>query len=160
MVKGVESPTRARKVITFLVRLYCVFFLIATMGTITSLVFVNEFLANAAHVEGQVVDIAYGAKGTRAPIVRFTTTNGESIQLKSNLYTSPGPNVGDNVKVVYRISNPRDWRIDDWIHLHFWTFFGSIFMFAWGMAIALTKLIGDHQTRKLARAAGANGDRL
>jgi hypothetical protein len=151
MVNAKGSPVRIGNVFAILVKVYGCLFLIATICTVISLVCVNDLLANAAHVNGEVVDITYGAKGTRAPVVRFKTTNGEMVKLKSNLYTSPAPNVGDTVRVVYRTSNPRDWRIDDWIHLYFWTLLGSIFMFAWGMAIAITTLVGRHQIRKLER---------
>lgn len=141
MVNAKGSPVRTRNVFAVLVKVYGFLFLIATIGTVISLVCVNDLLANAVHVNGQVVDISYGAKGRRAPVVRFKTANGEMLQLKSDLYTSPAPNVGDTVKVVYRTSNPRDWRIDDWIHLYFWTLMGLIFMFAWAMAITITKLV-------------------
>ena len=136
-------------------RNYGSLFLIATIGTVISLVCVNDLLSNADHVNGQVVNITYDGKGRRAPVVRFKTANGEMLQLKSDLYTSPAPNAGDTVRVVYRTSNPRDWRIDDWIHLYFWTLMGSIFMFAWAMAITITTLVGHYQVRKLERAGAS-----
>lgn len=151
MVNAAGNLSRAPKVIPLLVRLYSLFFLIATTFTIVSLILVSDFMTNAVHVSGQVVGSEIGAKGTRAPIVRFRTTKGEMLQLKSSFYTSPAPNVGDTVKVLYRITNPRDWCFDDFMHLYFWTFLGSVFMFAWALAITLTKLIGDHQIRKLKR---------
>lgn len=152
MVNAEGNPVRTRNVFALLVKVYGFLFLIATIGTVISLVCVKDLLANAVHVNGQVVDITNGAKGRRAPVVRFKTANGEILQLKSDLYTSPAPNVGDTVRVVYRISNPRDWQIDDWFHLYFWTLMGSIFMFAWAMAITITKLVGHYQVRKLERA--------
>ena len=151
MFSAEGSPVRTRKVFAVLVTVYGVLFLIATIATVVSLVCINDLLANAAHVDGQVVDIAYGSKGTRAPVVRFKTASGETLQLRSDLYSSPAPNVGDTVRVVYRTSNPRDWRIDDWIHLYFWTLMGSIFMFAWAMAITITTLICRYQIRNLER---------
>lgn len=155
MVKATKSPSQARRVLAFLVRLFTFFFVIATISTVISLFCVNDLLANAEHVNGLVVDIKYGTKGRRAPVVRFETTNGEILQLKSRLYTSPAPNVGDTVRVVYRTSNPQDWQIDDWIHLYFWTLIGSVFMFSWAMAIIITKLVGDNQIRKLERAGAS-----
>jgi len=146
---------RTRNVFAVLVKVFGFLFLIATIGTVTSLVRVNDLLSNAVHVNGQVVDINSDAKGRRAPVVRFTTAKGEMLQLTSDLHTSPAPNVGDTVRVVYRISNPRDWQIDDWLHLYFWTLMGSIFMFAWAMAVTITALVGRHQIRKLERAAAS-----
>ncbi len=160
MVKAAKNPTQARKVIAFVIRLYCLLFLIATIGTVISLVCVNNLLANATHVTGQVVGINGDSKGRRAPVVQFKTTNGEVLQLKSQLYTSPAPNVGDTVGVIYRTSNPRDWLIDDWIHLYFWTLMGSVFMFAWAMAIAVTKLLDIYQMRKRKRAREVDSDIL
>ncbi len=155
MVNAEGSPVRTRRVFAILFKVYGFLFLIATIGTVISLVCVNDLLANAAHVDGQVVDVSYGSKGTRAPVVRFKTASGEMLQLQSDLHTSPAPNVGDSVKVVYRTSNPRDWRIDDWIHLYFWTLMGSIFMFAWAMAITITTLVARYQIRKLERAGAS-----
>lgn len=148
MVNAEGSPIRGRKVFSILGRIYGLLFLISAICTIISLVCVYDLLVNAAHVNGQVVGIISGSKGRRAPVVQFKTANGEILQLQSQLYSSPAPNVGDTVKVVYRSSNPRDWRIDDWIHLYFWTILGSVFMFSWAMAITITKLIEDKQRRK------------
>jgi len=147
MINAEESPVRTRNVFAVLVRIYSVLFLTATISTVVSLVYTNDLLTNAAHVDGQVVDITSDAKGRRAPIVRFKTVDGQVIQAKSDLYTSPAPSVGDSLKVVYRISDPKDWRIDDWVHLYFWTLMGSIFMFAWALAVIIVKLI-DYQRRK------------
>lgn len=152
MDNSTENLSRARKVSTFLVRLFGLFFLIATIATVISLLQVNDLLANSTSVDGQVVNISYGSKGTRAPVVRFTTSNGETLELKSQFYTSPGPNVGDTVKVLYRTANPQDWQINDWFHLYFPTLFGGVFMFAWGVAAVTTKLVTDHQIRKRERA--------
>jgi hypothetical protein len=152
MVNAEGNPVRTRRIFAVLDKVYGSLFLIATIGTVISLVCVSDLLTNATHVNGQVVYITYGAKGARAPVVRFKTANGEMLQLQSDLYTSPAPKMGDTVKVVYRTANPRDWRIDDWIHLYFWTLMGLIFMFAWAMAIIITKLIGHFQIRKLERA--------
>ena len=150
-----ESPVQARKVIGILVRVFGFCLLAATMVTIISLFCINDLLANATHVNGQVIDLERGAKGTLAPVIQFKTANGEVLQLKSYLSTSPGPKVGDIVKVVYRTSNPRDWRIDDWLHLYFYPLMGSIFMLAWAIALTITKLAGDHQIRKLERVRGS-----
>ncbi|MBX9720346.1 MAG: DUF3592 domain-containing protein [Candidatus Obscuribacterales bacterium] len=153
MVRVEASLARKRKVFTILFRVYACLFLIATTCTIFSLVSVNDLLANSSHVNGLVVDTTYGSKGRRAPVVRFQIANGEMLVLKSDFYTSSAPNVGDTVKVVYRTSNPRDWRIDDWMHLYFWTLMGSIFMFAWAMAIILTMLIGRNLAKKIDASA-------
>lgn len=152
MRKTPQSPSEIRKVSAFLVRLYGFFFVVATIGTAISLFCVNDLLANATHVDGQVVATEYGAKGARAPVVRFKTAGGETLQLKSNLHTSSAPNVGDTVKVVYRTSNPQDWRIDDWIHLYFYTLIGSVFMFVWAIATIIVRFTSDYQIRKLERA--------
>lgn len=149
MVKPTKTPNRIRIVFDVLVTVFSLLFVIATIATVVSLLAVNELLANASHVDGLVVDMKNGAKGTQAPVVRFQTANGETIQAESNLYTSPAPKVGDTLKVVYRTSNPHDWQIDDWIHLYFWTFMGSIFMIAWATATIVTKLVGVYQVRKL-----------
>ncbi len=149
MVNAEGSTVRnRRKVFAILLKVYGFLFLIATIATIISLVNVNDLLANAAHVNGEVIELSYDSKGRRAPVIRFKTTNNEIIQLKSDLYTSPAPKVGDNVGVVYRSSNPRDWRIDDWIHLYFWALLGLVMMFAWGTALTITALVGRQLIRK------------
>ena len=157
MVKAEESPARTRNVFAVLGIVFGILFLIATIGTVVSLVGVNDLLTNATHVDGRVVNMIYDSKGRRAPVVRFETANGAILQLKSALYTAPAPNVGDPVKVVYRSSNPQDWQIDDWFHLYFWTLMGSIFMFAWAMAMTTTTLVGQYQLRKVEQARAGNG---
>ena len=157
MVKTKQSPEQARRVITFLVRLFSLFSIIAAIGAVISLGCVNDLIRNSSHVDALVVDLSYGAKGARAPIVRFKTASGETLQLKSQLYTSPSPNVGDTIKIVYRNSDPKDWQIDDWIHLYFWTLFSSVFMIAWAIAAIVTKAIGEYSIRKLERAEGCSG---
>ncbi len=152
MVNAEGSPARTRNVVAILVRVYSILFLIATLSSAISLVCVNDLLRSAAHVDGQVIDITRDAKGRRAPVVRFKTVNGQVFQAKSSMYTSPAPDVGDVVKVVYRISDPRDWQIDDWLHVYFWTLMSSIFMFAWAMAVIMTKLFGSYHRKKLERA--------
>jgi hypothetical protein len=153
MVKADGNPVRTRKVLAVLVKVYGLLFLISTICTVVSLLSVNDLLANATHVNGQVIGLNYGSKGRRAPVVRFETANGEKLELKSDFYTSPAPNVGDTVKVLYRTSNPRDWRIDDWIYLYFWTLLGAIFMFAWAITLTVVILISRNQARKLDASA-------
>lgn len=150
-----QNPERVKRVFSILVGVYGLLFLIAMTCTIVSLFSVNDLLSNATHVDGQVVALHYGAKGTRAPVVRFKTTTGETLELQSSIHSSLAPNVGDTVKVIYRTSNPRDWHIDDWIHLYFWTMMGSIFTLTWLLFLTSTKLIGDYQIRKL-EVAGVN----
>lgn len=145
------SPAQTQKVFGILVRVFGFCLLVAVMCTGIALFCVCDLLANATRVDGEVVDLEYGAKGTAAPVVRFTTANGETLQLKSYLSTSPAQKVGDTVKVVYRTTNPRDWQIDDWIHLYFWTFMGLVFTFAWGMALTITKFVGDRRIRGQAK---------
>lgn len=156
MVEPAQSIRRAQRCVVFLVRLFGSFFLLAMIAIAISLVYINDLLANATHANGHVVGINYDAKGRAAAVVRFETANSEIFQLQSQLYTSPGPKVGDTVKVVYRTSNPQDWQIDDWIHLYFYPLLCSIFMFAWGMAATITKLVGDSQIRKLERAGAGS----
>ncbi len=140
---------QTRIVFAILVKVFGIIFLIATVCTVVSLISVNDLLANAAHVDGQVIKIVSDSKERIAPVVRFKTSSGQILDLQSNFYTSPGPSKGDKVRVVYRNSNPRDWQIDDWIHLYFGTLMGAIFMFAWGIATMVTRLVGRHQVRKL-----------
>lgn len=147
MVDAETKRIRTQKTCSVLIKVYGVLLLISAVCTVISFVNVNELLVNATHVNGQVVEISRGAKGRRAPIVRFTTTAGETLQLRSDLYTSPAPNVGDTVKVIYRTSNPRDWRIEDWIHLYFWTMMGSIFTVCWAIAIFVIKVVERRQLK-------------
>lgn len=145
----VSAENKTRKVYTVLFIVFGLLFIAATAWTTLSLFSVYDLLANSTHVNGQVVNLVAGAKGTHAPVVRFQTTSGETVVLTSDLFSSPGPNVGDNVNVIYRNSNPRDWKIDDWFHLYFLTLMGSIFMFAWGFALVITAAIRHSQIRKL-----------
>ncbi len=148
-----RSPAEARKVFRILVTVFGCCLLAATVATIMSLFFVNDFLTNSTHVDGEVVGLERGGKGSQAPIVRFKTVNGEILELQSFLSTSPAPEVGDRVKVIYRTANPRDWQIDDWIHLYFWTLMGAIFMLAWAIATTVTQLVGASLIRKLERSS-------
>lgn len=147
MVKAESNPDQARKVFAILFRVYGLCLLAAAIATAVCLFSVNDLIANSTRVDGQVVDLERTAKGGIAPVVRFTTRKGEVIQLRSGLATSPAPKLGDSVKVLYRTSNPQDWRIDDLIHLYFWTFMGLFFMFAWALALAIVKLLHDRQNR-------------
>ncbi len=155
MVKATKTASELRRVLSVLVGLFFVFFLIATICAGFALFRVNDLVASSTHVDGMVVGTNSDTKGRRAAVIRFQTTNGETRQLKSNLYTSPAPKPGETVKVLYRTSNPDDWQIDDWIHLYFWPMLGSIFMFTWGVAALVTKLAGDYQVRNLERAEAA-----
>ncbi len=145
---NVEGRGLSRSVVALLIKIYGALFLLATFGTVISIVYANDLLKNSVHVDGHVISTVSDSKGRRAPVVQFKTAEGQTLQLKSDLYTSPALKVGDAVRVVYRKSDPLDWRIDDWIHLYFWTLMGAIFMFAWALAITITLLIGHFQTRK------------
>lgn len=140
-----KSSARIRRDLKILLVVYSFCLFVATMVTTMSLFRVKDFLANATHVNGRVVALEPGAKGALAPVVRFTTASGETLQLKSFLSTSPAPKVGDSVKVLYRTSNPHDWLIDDWLHLYFWAIVGAMFMFAWTVALTITKVLGDRK---------------
>ncbi len=140
MVKNSKNPAQTRKTFATLAKVYGIIFLLSTIATTFSLINVADFLAHSTHVDGQVIDVTRDSKGRLAPTVRFKTADGQLQESKSNIYSSPGPNVGDSVKIVYRTSDPQDWQIDDWIYVYFWTLFGSIFMFAWGIATVATML--------------------
>lgn len=143
MTNSTQNPIQARRTIALLVRIFGTIFLIATIATVIQVVRVSDLLANSTRVDGHVVELKPGSKGTQAPVVRFSTASGETLQLQSSLYTSPAPIVGETVKVIYRTSNPQDWQIDDWINLYFGTILSSIFMVAWGVATIVMKVIGD-----------------
>lgn len=128
-----SNPRSTKKALAILVKVFSMLFLAAATCTVVSVISVFDLLANSDHVEGKVVNLAIGNKGTRAPVVQFRTTGGESLELTSPVYTSSAPNVGDSVKVIYRKSNPHDWNIDDWLHLYFWTLLSSIFTVVWAI---------------------------
>lgn len=154
MVNTEETLAKTRKVFGILVPIFGLLFLTAVSAVIVSLYFVNDLLANSTRVDGQVVALEPGAKGALAPVVEFKSADGETLKLKSFMSVSPAPQVGDTVKVIYRTSNPQDWRIDNWMQLYFWTFMSSIFAISWGIAFGATKLAGDFQIRKLVKASG------
>ena len=157
MVNAKASTEKVRKVFGILVRVYGTIFLLATVCTLITLFFAYDFQSNASRVDGHVVRLNLGSKGQKAPVVRFQTAGGETLEMQSYLHSSATQNVGDTVKVLYRSSNPKDWQIDDWIHLYFWVLMSSIFMFAWGIATLSTKLIGDALIRKREHAGSEIG---
>ena len=155
MSNTAASREKARMASGFVVKVFGFLLLVSATCTAISVYRTSEFLANATHVNGQVVDLHSGSKGTVAPVVRFTTTAGETLQLTNYLSSSPAPNMGESVNVVYRNSNPQDWQIDDWIHLHFWTLLASIFTLAWAVAFTVTKVISDRVISKLEQPGGS-----
>ena len=144
---------KTRNALRIITGIWSFFFLITSIGTAIAFASTSDFLAHATHVEGRVIALYRSSKGAQIPAVRFTTSTGEVLDLKSDLGTSPAPELGASVKVAYRTSNPRDWRIEDWIHLYFWTFLCSIGMGTSLCVVTVTKLIGDRKIRKLQRTS-------
>jgi Protein of unknown function (DUF3592) len=81
----------------------------------------REFVSHASIAQGTVIDLVRRQTSdakTFAPLVRFTTADGETIEFTSATASNPpGYAKGDGVAVLYRPLAPRDARIDGFASL-------------------------------------------
>jgi len=112
----------------------------------------RAFVAQAIHADGEVIDLVRPPRcdsnsNALAPMVRFATADGETIEFRSDTASDPPSYAkGERVGVLYRPLAPRDARIDDFESL--WAsavFFGAtgtivfgsgIVWIAWSIALA------------------------
>ena len=123
---------------------------IALCVAISSAMNSRAFVAGATHADGTVIDLVRHARSNSnavAPVVRFATADGETIEFCSDTASDPPSYTrGERVGVLYRPLSPREARVDDfeslWASSVFFGAIGSIFFgtgvawIAWSIALA------------------------
>lgn len=81
------------------------------------------FIARSQRTRGSVINLVYHSDadgGGYAPVFRFTTLSGQSIEASENIYSNPpGYRVGQNVDILYDPEQPNHARISKWTSLYF-----------------------------------------
>jgi len=84
----------------------------------------RDFLDTAARAEGVVVDLVQRRPGTGshrytyAPVVRYTTAAGETVEFVSRTFsTAPSHDRGERVTVLYDPARPREATMTGWFEL-------------------------------------------
>lgn len=91
-------------------------------------------LSSGGTAAGTVVRMEYSistgkhSSGVYYPIVRFQSADGELIEARGGVGSSPPHyHAGDVVQILYDKKNPRSWTIDDWEDLYlFPAIFGAV----------------------------------
>ena len=96
------------------------------VGALIAVQHTRSFLADAVSAPGTVQDLVARSSTdsdghsstTFAPVVRFTTAQGESVTFFSSTSSyPPAYRVGESVEVLYRADDPGQARIHDWFSL-------------------------------------------
>lgn len=91
-------------------------------GAIALIVRTYKWRKNAVAVEGEIVEfgsLGSGTGSTLAPVIEFSTREGETIRFKNNTKTMfDSFSVGDRLPVVYEPGNPERAKIDRIGHLY------------------------------------------
>ena len=78
----------------------------------------RAFLSDAAATSGTVISLVESDEGGYAPIVSFVTGDGESLVLRSNVYSEGWiDRRGDTVTILYDPANPEKAKIDSLFQL-------------------------------------------
>ena len=100
----------------------------------------NDYRTNGLPATGTITSVrdSSDSDGTiYYPTVQFKIANGKAVEFEGKLGTSGSYQVGDQVKVYYKASNPGDARLDDnnsWI-------FPLVFMGLGGLCVVLGLVI-------------------
>jgi hypothetical protein len=96
--------------------------------------------------EGTVTQLSYSISGSSSshsssgsyyPVVRFQTASGEMIEETSRFGSNPPEfKVQDKIRVLYKESDPKDWKVDSFWDLYFLPLMFGIF--GGGLLIAAT----------------------
>ncbi len=76
----------------------------------------NDFRGKAVPADGQVIAVTskHNRKHhTYAPVVRFSTADGRTVEFTNRVYRSDKPTVGARIPVLYDPADPQDARVDD-----------------------------------------------
>jgi hypothetical protein len=123
----------------------------------------RTFLGQASTARGTVIDMVRRQSNdsdTYAPVVRFSTEMGETIEFTSSTSSNPpGYRTGESVEILYRPIAPRDARINDfgslWASPLMFGTLGSVF-FSIGAGILLRAILMGRKAADLKR----NGNKL
>jgi len=104
---------------------------IAFVSALKSMALVNE----GGTASGTVVRMEYssGGSGKRNsgayyPVVHFRSNDGQEVEGRGSLGSSPPSyHQGQEVRVFYEKSNPKNWCIDNWWDLYFFSLIFGIF---------------------------------
>jgi hypothetical protein len=101
--------------------LACAFGAVFLVIAIASASGTRTFLAEASPARGTVTALVRGrssSSNSYAPVVRFVTADGETIEFKSNTFSDPPAYaVGQHVDVLYRPLAPSNAMVDDFLSL-------------------------------------------
>jgi hypothetical protein len=110
----------------------------------------RTFVSSSQEVKGTVIRMlsTSGSEGgtVYAPVFKFTTINGQVIEVEEKVYSSPpGFSVGEVVDILYDPQNPGKARAKKWFSLYFTplllTGMGAIFA-GIGLVLLVVKVIG------------------
>jgi len=80
----------------------------------------KEFIATARPVKGTVINMLRDSEGASAPVFKFTASNGDVIEKRDTMYsTPPAHKVGDIVDILYDPNNPQSARVVKSSNLYF-----------------------------------------
>ena len=107
-------------IVLVLAALSIIFFCI----TYISLGKAQELVRAGATTDGTVIKMIYSSHDTNSgvyyPVVRFQTTDGQTLEERSRFGSSPPEfKQGDHVQILYTRDNPKNWCINSWWDLYF-----------------------------------------
>lgn len=110
--------------------------------TIGIVCFLNAraFLKSSVITEGEVVDIMTSRSKdydgnystVKYPVVRFTESEGKTVEFQTSVSSNHAIIYGEKVKVRYIPSDPKNAELDTWIDIWFPTLIVSIFFVIFG----------------------------
>ena len=81
---------------------------------------IKEFISTARPVKGTVISMLRDSNGASAPVFKFTASNGDVIEKRDTMYsTPPAHKVGDIVDILYDPNNPQSARVVKSSNLYF-----------------------------------------
>jgi len=80
----------------------------------------KAFMATARPVKGTVISMLTDSEGASAPVFKFTASNGDVIEKRDTMYsTPPAHKVGDIVDILYDPNDPQNARVAKSSSLYF-----------------------------------------
>ena len=83
-----------------------------------------RFVQGAERTTGTVIDLSEDFSSDDGtvyyPVVRFTTAEGRTVEFRSSTGSSPPPDVGDRVEVLYDSDDPQDAQLSGFFDLWLW----------------------------------------
>jgi hypothetical protein len=122
------------KVILLLSSLSIVFYAVAGTFYFQS----QRLLKEGGTTSGTVLRLEASGKGASYPIVRFRPDNGEAIEGRGKVGSSPPEfKTGDTVPILYDKGDPKNWTINSWLNLYFL----PVLFFAFGSGLTIASFI-------------------